>query len=553
MRNLLISLQDNVDVIGLKSLHYTLLEKGHDSTLLFIPGFNLDDGAALSCFDDFVEDIDPDLIGFSLMSGEYNRSRDLTAHLKAKTGKPVVWGGIHPTIAPEASLEFADYVCLGEGERTIMEIADAVDSGRDLRTVGSLGYLDNGALKTNEMHPVIADLDSLPHYEHVPAGSFVIDKGRLAPVDWGVIARHTRYKGKTYSVISSRGCPFSCTYCCNNFLSRLYESKKIRRRGVEHVISEIEKAVASHPEIEYINFHDDCFLACSTSYLDDFCKAYRERVGKPFIARSIPVYINRDKMKILKESGLSWISLGLQSGSDRVNREVYQRKSLRKDFLEAAEVVKEFDIAAFYDVILDNPFETEAETLETVETLMEVPKPFYPEIFSLSFYYGTDLFERARQECPETIEDTHSKDYLVYRKSAINRLVRLAVFKRKRGMRRLLRLYRRGPDGLRFRMALFLAGLWSSIFIEPLTYFRVIRLSQGKSLWKTLKVLPSYFRKGFEIYLKQFRKGGSNLWLLFLLPFNLQACASLASLDIDGLEFEGLINIDWSIYVSCFG
>ena len=83
-----------------------------------------------------------------------------------------------------------------------------------------------------------------------------------------------------------------------------------------------------------------------------------------------------------------WVSFGfgsgLASGSDRVCREVYNRKLLRKDFLEATRLVKEFRLVGLYDVILDNPFETHSEKMETVRALMEIPKPFLAEFFSLT-------------------------------------------------------------------------------------------------------------------------------------------------------------------------
>lgn len=507
MNILLISLQKDLEVIGLKYLHYHLLEKGYTSSLLYLPNFNPDDASTLKQIKKFVSEKTPQLIGISLMSVEYTNARELTKYLKKNFGFiPIIWGGIHPTICPEMCLDYADYVCVGEGEKTIIDIANTINKNDDIKSVKNLCYLEGGEAKINPLYALIEDLDGIPSYEHIPVNSFAQEKdGTIVPIDRKVFRRYARYNGTIYSVISSRGCPFSCTYCCNNFISRLYQSKKVRRRSISNVISELEKAVNDNPEIEYINFQDDCFLSCSDEYLKEFCEVYKSRIKKPFIIRSIPIYITPAKMKSLKEAGLSWISLGLQSGSDRVCREVYNRKSSKADFLRAAKIIKDFDIAAFYDVILDNPFEYDSDKLETVQTLIETPKPFYTQFFSLSLYLGTELYERAKKECPERIEDSLKKDYLIYKKDKLNKLIRLSTFLSEKNINELIHLYKQNPSGLRFNVTLFFFNLLSMIILEPLTYFKVIKLSQRGSYARTLKVLPNYFKEGFMRYINQFR------------------------------------------------
>jgi len=112
---LLISLQEDLDVIGLKSLHYQLLKHGFSSHILFMPKFP---GTAISnTIYNFVDKLSPLFIGISLMSVEYERARWLTNNLKLHyPSLPIIWGGIHPTIAPETCMNYADFICIGEGE-----------------------------------------------------------------------------------------------------------------------------------------------------------------------------------------------------------------------------------------------------------------------------------------------------------------------------------------------------------------------------------------------------------------------------------------------------
>ena len=176
------------------------------------------------------------------MSTEYDNAHELTKYLKRNFGSiPVIWGGIHPTISPETSLECADYVCIGEGEKTVKDFARAISEGENPTSINNICYLEDGEVKKNQLYPLIENLDEIPAYEHVPTKSFIQEKGgQIIPIDKPVFKKYARYRGMTYSVMSSRGCPFSCTYCCNNFLSSLYQTKKVRRRSAENVIAELE-------------------------------------------------------------------------------------------------------------------------------------------------------------------------------------------------------------------------------------------------------------------------------------------------------------------------
>lgn len=506
MRILLISFYDELDTIGLKYVHYSLLRKGYNSSILYLPIFNVSRKRHLEAIKKLVLEIDPALIGISLVSYEYNRASALSDYLKSfAQSTPIIWGGIHPTISPEDSLLHADYVCRGEGERVIVDIADALSKNEDMRKINNLCYLEDGLMKSNSLYPIVENLDEVPAYEHIPRNSFIFADQKIRTLDKKIFRKYARHRGRIYSVMTSRGCPFSCTYCSNNFLTRLYQSQKIRRRSASHVIEELEKAMNDNPEIEYINFQDDCFLACSNEYLTEFCSVYKTKIGKPFIIRAVPVYITADKMKSLKESGLSWINLGLQSGSDRVLKDIYKRRSLRADFLKAARIVKDFKIAAFYDVILDSPFESEEDRIKTIETFMETPKPFYPQICSLTFFRSTEIYEKAKLECPEHLSKNHlEKDNLMPRRNLINNLTRLATVLEERHMRRIISLYRQEPTSLRFKAMLCMVNFIFLFILQPITYFKVIKLSQGDSSIRAFKVLPIYFKEGIKRYMNQF-------------------------------------------------
>ncbi len=494
---LLISLQDDLDVIGLRSLHYQLLQHGFASNILFVPASS--STAMYKVVSSLVETLSPMFIGISLMSTEYDRAVHMTRILKdSHLSIPVLWGGIHPTIAPETCLDYADFVCIGEGERFIVDFAGALADGTGVEAIGNLCFKKDGQIIRNPLYPLIEDLGVLPSTEHLPRNSYVLHRGAIMPLNMQMFRKYARYSGTTYSIMTSRGCPFSCTYCCNNALATIYGAKKLRFRDIHNVIDELKKAIAEYPFIEYINFHDDCFLSRKDEDMERFCHLYEAEIKRPFIARCIPTFITERKIALLQSAGLAWISLGLESGSDYVCRDIYKRRSGKQDFLNAARVVRKHDLAAFYDVILDNPFETDEDRIETLLTLMETPKPFYPQFYSLSLYPGTELRRRALEQGFIQGEEYQSKNYLQYSKTTINNMIWLAGFIPSEWMNFLLKLYRSNPASLWFKVNLIMVRLFAMIFAEPLTYLNIIKLSQGKNLGKTIQVLPYYLKLGIS-------------------------------------------------------
>ncbi|PKL42063.1 MAG: hypothetical protein CVV39_09015 [Planctomycetes bacterium HGW-Planctomycetes-1] len=482
-----------------------LLRNSYKSYLLHLPKYNSRNDKQAASIRKFIFDVCPALIGISLMSIDFQKAADLTFYIKETfPGIPIIWGGTHPTVSPEMSLMYADFVCIGEGEKVIIECTNRLSQRKSLDDVGNLAYMKSGNVMKNELYPLIDNLDEWFLFERNPPASYIEVKNSIIPVDNAVYKKNSRNKGITYNTMSSKGCPFSCTYCCNNFFNRLYKSKAIRRRSVAVVIEEIERAIKGDSTIKYINFLDDCFLACSREYLDEFCASYREKIGEPFIMRAIPTYIDREKIISLKQAGLTWVNLGLESGSDRTNKEIYKRGSSRKDFLRAARIINENKLASFYDVMLDNPFETQEDQIWTIKTIIETPKPFYPMMYSLTFFSGSEIYERALKECPERIDNPLYKNILGYSKSTINTLTRMAAFLSEKKMKKLLDKYQKGENGIGFKAGLLYYRLLSALIYEPLTYFRVVLLANNGSIPETVKELRYYFKSGIKKYLNQF-------------------------------------------------
>ncbi len=395
MKLLLLSVQSNAYLTGLKYLAANAIANGHETKILHLPGY----------FDDtlhpeavaFMKEFNPDLIGMSLMSIEYYPTLNFTRLLKEKFDIPVVWGGVHAVIKPDDCLEHADYVCCGEGERAIVLLLEHLrDKGREATPdIPNIWTNQKGEfLKCPSSLPEI-ELDSLPIQEYLPSYFFVLheDKIHNYSEDPKLFRKHALYGGTCHMMITTRGCPFNCGYCANSYLSKVY-GRKIRKRSVENCMQEL-KEVKKDPFVLYINFEDDCFFAHSVEWIKEFCEQYKKHINLPFMVRVIPTLLDREKLALLDKAAMSWMIMGVQSGSDHVNNEIYGREIKFESVRKAAEILTEHRVVPYYEMITDNPYETEHDTMETINSMASLKKPYTISLAHLTFFPGTPLTERA--------------------------------------------------------------------------------------------------------------------------------------------------------------
>ncbi|MDD3875260.1 MAG: radical SAM protein [Bacteroidales bacterium] len=495
MKILLISLQDNREQLGLKFLHYNLLANNYDSRLFYLKYFDRNSNKSIQSISAFFKDLNPSLVGVSLMSIDYHRAVDITSIIRSSLpGIPVIWGGIHPTIYPEMCLQYADYVSIGESEQSVLQIAEALKNNLSFESVNNLAYKKNGRIVKNPLFPQLNNLDKVEPYEHIPVNCYVLENNEVKPLTKKLFKKYDKTAGNSYTVMSSRGCPYSCTYCCNNFNKNLYNNKLIRRRSVAHIINELEKAIKDYPELDFFNFEDDSFLSCSLDYLKEFCEAYAQKIHIPLIVHSIPISISEEKILLLKKAGLAWINVGLQSASDNTLINIYERKSMAKDFFKAADILKKHKVAAFYDVLVDNPYETEEDKIQTLLAVDKIPKPYIIRVFSLTFYPGSKLYDRFVADHPEKTDAYLEKNFCMPDNDNYNQLIKMLPFLFGWHSHYLIKKYIDNPLGKSLSKQILFAKLLNLIFIKPIRLIGLIHMSYQGSYLKTFFSLHRYFR-----------------------------------------------------------
>ncbi len=352
------------------------------------------------------------LAGVSFMTNYLDRAAQCTSIIRETAGVPVVWGGIHATLRPEQALEHADYVCVGEGEEALYALATALASGEETNSIPGIWTSLDGAAMEQGCSALIADLDSLPPPDVSNVEHYVLDPltQKIVPLDdtlyvklLPLVPYHRNRRLKVYRIMTDRGCPHRCSYCNVPALKDRFAEDAtpyFRSRSVEHVIQELERAVQQFPSIEAIQFFDDTFFSRQLSWLSEFGQAYSRRVGLPFYCQASPTTLTAEKLEVLLQAGLAYVEMGVQTGSPRI-RVLYGRKETNDHIVAGARLLHVHMpplLPPHYHIIIDNPWETQADLMETVQLLHRLPKPFGLAISSLVFFPGAAISQKAAAE-----------------------------------------------------------------------------------------------------------------------------------------------------------
>ncbi len=328
------------------------------------------------------------LAGVSFVTDDYRSAVQVTEEIRKKLTIPVIWGGAHVNVMPEESLRHADMICLGEGEEALLELVQGLSGGR----------LDTGIQNIWFHSDKVSTRNIIGIWKKTVKVSLP-GSGPIQPVRDGRndFEKLTKHSGTEYSVMTSRGCPYNCNYCYNSYRKKQYAGKGryLRSRSISHVIDELCRAQEVYPHLKKINFWDDSFIARGIKEIEEFAKLYEERIGLPFFALAEPMAFNKEKLRILRKCGLNGLQVGIQTGSERTNRDIYNRTVTKGQLVDMAEFINELGIEPVYDVIFNNPYESPEDVKETIDLLLQFPSPFFLQGYNLIFYPGTAIAQRA--------------------------------------------------------------------------------------------------------------------------------------------------------------
>lgn len=330
-------------------------------------------------------------VGFYLMTASLRPYARLVKALRETGYRGVIMaGGVHATLCPAESLvDGAEYAVQGPGELPLQLILN----GADPASIPGLVWRRNGQVVVNgQSASQKLDLDALPYPIFRFNRDWLLVDGTLRRLTWALHRKHATWDGRYYDILTSRGCAYRCTYCCN------VNGAPVRRASVDRVIGEIRSVRERAPGVAGINFQDDSFYAGSDEWIDALCSRMKAEVGIPFIVRMIPRYVTRERIQRLKSAGLEYVTMGLE-GSDRVNKSVFNRHETAQSFLNAARTILDAGIYLSTDIIVNNPYETEEDLRQLALTLNALPRPNWGVVaLSLTPFPNTPLHARCMRD-----------------------------------------------------------------------------------------------------------------------------------------------------------
>ena len=365
MRVALVKIRSAADEVvppfGLGYLAAAVRRAGHEAVVVDALKERLGEGPLVSR----LRSGDPDLVGVLLFTKDLPVARSLLRAVRRTVpGARTVVGGPHPSAVPDETMayfgESLDFAFVGEAEAGLPALLTRLEDGTasGLPDVPGLVYRENGEVLVNARHfeenldslDVAWDLIPPDSYPRAPHGAYF----RRFPVA---------------PVVTSRGCPFQCTFCAAECVS----GRKVRRRSVEDVVREIGM-LRRRFGVREIHVEDDNFTG-RKEYVLAFCDALRRTV--PGIAWTCPNGVridtlDREMLESMKSAGLYFLSAGIESGSDRVLRRMKKALSVER-IEEKVRLVHEAGIGISGFFMLGFPGETREEMEETIRFALRLP------------------------------------------------------------------------------------------------------------------------------------------------------------------------------------
>lgn len=337
------------------------------------------------------------LIGFSCLTQQYPAALELAQWLRAQSPDlpPLVVGGIHPTMVPEEVMASGvwDHVGVGECEDALLELVTRLERGEQPSDVSNFLSWKDGVRRPGTREWIHNRVGEFPDFAALPMPDYeLFDTQRI-----------TDQKQGWFGLMSSRGCPYRCTYCLNHRIVDRYKEELgrnvkgigfFRFRSAEAMLEEIRWVLGRYRDIGTFILDDDLFTQ-NVPHALAFCELYEKSgIGVPFVVNSHVKQLDERVAEALSRAGCRILKLGIESGSPRVRKEVLKRHMTQKDILETVASAERWRLHSSGFVMVGLPTETRAERQETVDLLAQTAIGRFRTSFFFPFP-GTDGYRMA--------------------------------------------------------------------------------------------------------------------------------------------------------------
>jgi radical SAM superfamily enzyme YgiQ (UPF0313 family) len=336
-------------------------------------------------------------LGVSLLTGPMIGSAIRVARQvrRSRPGLPIIFGGWHPSLVPDQTLQpdFVDAVVRGQGELTLLEIAQRLAEGRSLEGVRGVSTKRDGRVVHGEERPV-ENINNLPKPAY-----------HLADFDGYARARGKREMGYASSI----GCPYACNYCTD----QVFYKRRFNAYKAERVVDDVAELVERY-RLDEVPFLDSNFpvdtrraVAIARGLIERKVKVrWTVQASTDLLCR-----LSDEEVGLLRESGLYYMGFGTESASQEVLALMNKKHEHVRDMYETARKTEKAGISVNFNLILGYPGETEADRVETFRIMSDIARcylnvGFSPNIFTP--YPGIPIWPQLKQmgvREPESLEE----------------------------------------------------------------------------------------------------------------------------------------------------
>ena len=318
-----------------------------------------------------------DVVGFGGTVYESLQAKKVSSLLR-NSGTTTIYGGPNATVNWQKYIDFFNIIVKGEGEITVNEVLDCIEDSKSLRDVEGIVFRENGNVINNPDRPFIQDLDRLNY----PAREIL---------DLKKYQRHAKPYLDVYPVdivVSSRGCPFACTFCS----SKYFWKRTYRARRPGEVVKEINYLMDRFGT-KGVFFREDLFTVSKERVLE-FCRLAKP-LGIDWVCEARVGTVDEEMLKAMKESGCKAMLFGLESCSNKTLKLINKKITIEQS-QEAIKLCKKFGIYTHAWFMIGLPHETKSDMLYTVGTskTWQIDHIDYSRVFAIPKSELYDLVKR---------------------------------------------------------------------------------------------------------------------------------------------------------------
>jgi radical SAM superfamily enzyme YgiQ (UPF0313 family) len=297
-----------------------------------------------------------DIVGFTMNTVDMPEVGRLSYLIKQNHPHIVtIGGGVHPTLSPEETIALPglDAICRGEGEYALLDLCEHLKAGKETTGIEGLWFSRNGDVERNPVRPLIADLSTLPPPMH--AIHTVCSYDELS------------VKDKAF-FMGSRGCPYRCSYCCNDAFRSVFPDSAgyYRLKPVDSIISELRDHMKRNPKTRFISFYDDVLMG-NRKWFESFCERYTAEINIRCFMTGRWELLTERTIPLVKKIRCYFILIGVEVGNEELRCTVLKRNQKTQMMLERAELLRKNKVRFGLYTMVGLPTETLENALETVK------------------------------------------------------------------------------------------------------------------------------------------------------------------------------------------